>query len=381
MRSNKSDNKDTTIKRGKKAGTGQYKQHDALVKELLLNREMAIGFLNSYLPAEVFERLDLSSLQLKPTEFIKDGKARYGDFLFSAKYRIEDKRERVEKEDEQADSTQSGKAEHVEVNIYMLIEHKSRDDRFVLLQLLQYMVCIWTRELQKNPNLETLTPIIPMIIYQTPQGYRHPLNFKKLIGHSEDKALEVFMPSFQASLCDMLPAVKDLQVVQSVNDVMNLFLALGRQIGGFEGLSGLDKIFGYTATWGMNNPDKLQRLSELLPWLIRYAVSTNKELGECEAEDIDALLIKNNLMEDYMRTWIDDYIEKGVEKGKLIGILEGRQQNARATLLKQMRKKYKLVPSELENRVLSSDLADIERWLDEILEANLLSDLFPDYKG
>ena len=157
--------------------------------------------------------------------------------------------------------------------------------------------------------------------------------------------------------------------LKSVNDVMNLFLALGRQIGGFEGLSGLDKIFGYTATWGMNNPDKLQRLSELLPWLIRYAVSTNKELGECEAEDIDALLIKNNLMEDYMRTWIDDYIEKG------------KLQAERATLLKLMRKKYKLVPGELENRVLSSDLKELERWLDEILEANLLSDLFPDYKG
>ncbi|MDY0363006.1 MAG: Rpn family recombination-promoting nuclease/putative transposase [Desulforegulaceae bacterium] len=48
--------------------------------------------------------------------------------------------------------------------IYLLFEHKSYYDKWIHLQLLEYLIKIWCQDI-KNNNPDNLLVIIPMVLY------------------------------------------------------------------------------------------------------------------------------------------------------------------------------------------------------------------------
>lgn len=62
----------------------------------------------------------------------------------------------------------------------------------------------------------------------------------------------------------------------------------------------------------------------------------------------------------------------GIAKGQLEGIAKGQRQ----TLLKQLQRKFGHVPEPIAARVASASSDDLDRWLDRILTAPTLDDVF-----
>jgi len=91
--------------------------HDKLFKQLLGEPENAASFLASNLPAELVSHLDLSTLQVVQASFIDAQFVQSeADLLFSVSV--------------------AGRPGYV----YVLLEHQSTGDGFMLLRLLSYMV-------------------------------------------------------------------------------------------------------------------------------------------------------------------------------------------------------------------------------------------------
>ena len=112
--------------------------HDKLFGEAFGSVEAVRGLLESTLPKALLAKLDLSGLTPVPGTFIDEAlEGSQSDLLFSAKF--------------------AGRP----ALIYVLLEHKSWVDRWVVLQLLRYIARIWERVLAEQPKLAGLPPVRP----------------------------------------------------------------------------------------------------------------------------------------------------------------------------------------------------------------------------
>ena len=95
--------------------------HDKVFREVYSNKENARSLLADKLPDNVLKLVDLNTLEISKDSFIeKDLADYYSDIL----YRVD----------------LTGGSQGV---IYVLFEHKSYYDKYVHLQVLEYMVKIW----------------------------------------------------------------------------------------------------------------------------------------------------------------------------------------------------------------------------------------------
>ncbi|MCC7066138.1 MAG: Rpn family recombination-promoting nuclease/putative transposase, partial [Planctomycetes bacterium] len=115
--------------------------HDALFKHTYQQPENAASLLRSILPAVLAAAIDWDSLQLLPGTSVDESlQARHADLLFTANLRGQ------------------------RVLLYVVLEHKSHDDRFSVLQLLRYEIRVYDRYLQENPDATSLPPIVPIVV-------------------------------------------------------------------------------------------------------------------------------------------------------------------------------------------------------------------------
>jgi predicted transposase/invertase (TIGR01784 family) len=94
--------------------------HDKLVRETLSVLENALSVLQNFMPEKVLGLMDLSTLEICKDSFVEKELA---DYYSDMLYRV----------------NLSGTPGYV----YVLFEHKSYYDRYVHLQLLEYMVKVW----------------------------------------------------------------------------------------------------------------------------------------------------------------------------------------------------------------------------------------------
>ncbi len=87
-----------------------------------------------------------------------------------------------------------------EVYVYILFEHKSYPDPKVSFDLLRYMVRIWERLMESEPDGH-FAHIIPIVFYHGKQKWRGGTNFRQLF--RKDEAFQEFVPTFEFCLYDL----------------------------------------------------------------------------------------------------------------------------------------------------------------------------------
>ncbi len=117
--------------------------HDKLFRHTYSDRENACSFLSQGLPEQVLKLIDLSTLEISKDSFIEKELADYhSDMLYKVKL---------------TDGSQGF--------VYVLFEHKSYYDRFVHLQLLEYMAKIWRLFIKQHKKPPDYLPIvIPLLV-------------------------------------------------------------------------------------------------------------------------------------------------------------------------------------------------------------------------
>jgi len=218
--------------------------HDKVFKTAYSDKENARSFLINYLPGTVLNLVDLDTLEISKDSFIeKDLAEYYSDILYKVNL---------------TDGSQGF--------IYVLFEHKSYYDRFVHLQLLEYMVKIWRLYIkQQEMQPDCLPIVIPLLICHARKEWpEDTVRLASLLsGPVED--LVGYIPDFEFELYDlhrfsddeikgniasrvillMLKHIRDPDLQQKLPDILALLKTLGEKE---TGLQWLEVVIRYLAS-------------------------------------------------------------------------------------------------------------------------------------
>ena len=270
----------------KKTGEKGRSKHDEAVKDFLSENETAKSFFQEYLPPEIVNNLDFNTLQICKDTFIDKKLAKYfSDILY------------------QVDINQTS------IFVYLLIDHKSREDRFTGFQFLKYMVRIWELYLKQHEEAGPLPVIIPMVIYHGAREWQADTRFVALFNAPD--YMKAYIPDFKYNLYD-ISHVPDESIKGAVL-LRILFLTL-------------KYIFTPELRYKLRKEifplfhelkDKAKG-TEYLEALLRYLTDSARNLPLEELNETVTQLFEEGgeIMATIAEKWIEKGIEKGMEKGK-----------------------------------------------------------------
>lgn len=269
--------------------------HDKLFRETWSNRAFALDFLQNYLPDAILRQINLDSLNISKDSFVDHA---FKEFHSDLLYRVDF----------------SGHAGYV----YLLFEHKSYPEKYIHLQLMEYMVKIWRLHLKQRPETTALPQIVPIVLYHGQRHWTTALNFSGAFGRREDLLAE-FVPLFEYVLVD-LSRYSDEEIRGTIMSRVTLLL--------------LKHIFD--ADIEQRLPAILSLLRELLDktsglqyleTLLRYVASATDKIKK---EQIVKIVEKTfeemegrNVVMTLAEQWINEGTEIGKKQGYRQGLLEG----------------------------------------------------------
>ena len=139
-----------------------HQPHDHLFKRVFGAPADAASFLQARLPRRLSRSLHWPTLKRLPASFVTpDLRGAASDLLFEIRY------------------AEPGAAQ-APLWLYLLFEHQSTPDHWLRLRLLGYCCRIWDRDRQHHKDAGHLRPILPLVFYQGPTGWRHSPQFADL---------------------------------------------------------------------------------------------------------------------------------------------------------------------------------------------------------
>ena len=337
--------------------------HDALFRVLLEDPERAATLLREYLPPALSARM-------------ADGPPKLIDGTF-----VDDK-SRVTQSDRLFEVTLK---DGPPVLVYTLLEHKSAPDHGTPLQLLGYMVRIWTRFAEGKPaRLRALPPIVPMLFYHGRSTWTVPQDFGEMVERDADTA--PFVPSFRYALHD---------------------LGVGPQeaLSGDAPIRAVLSALRYVQRGDAVTREVLTAMLRDLPdgtVLERIVFSYIVEKYEVPLDDVEAVLENTKqdggkaLMGTIAETWEKQGEAKGEakglvageaigrEKGKVEGLAEGeargeargRAEGEAKSLMRLLVKRFGPLPQPVVAQIAAGSIEELDRWFDAAITASSVESVF-----
>lgn len=327
--------------------------HDALFRALVASPTRAEALLSEYLPEELADLLDPAV----PPEAVEgsfvdaDAARTQCDALFRVKLRTGH-----------------------DARIYVLLEHKSTVDATTPLQLLKYMVNIWSREIEGGTARDRLPAIIPLVFFHGKGRWTAARSVTEMIDAPEE--LAPLLREFAYILHD-LGGIEPLQL-SGTPEVLSGLLAL--RMVHFEEIAPdlLDLIVGGPVAEGAY-------------WehIIRYVV----ERMNLTPEDLEASLRRTKpdrweaLMGTVAQAWIErgkaegreegreEGLARGIERGLADGRAEGRTEGQAGIVLRLLELRFGVLADAVCDRVRGASTAELEAWAEAVLVAASLDEV------
>ena len=263
--------------------------HDHFLKAILEDAEVAYHFFLTFLPEQVIDILDLSTLAQEATSFITpELKGQFSDTIFKV---------------------QARNREHT-VLVSLLLEHKSTPDKYTSIQVLSYLGLAYHKQ---SKGKDGIHPIIPMVFYHGKKQWQFQ-TVTALIGDLP-ATLKPFIPDYETVFIDLV-RMPD----QAIHSIEQLFLQSA-----------------LTTQKYAHNPKALEAqivriFSTLGPYrdrnLFRQLFVYFYKVYEIRGEDPRILLTKipETIKHDFMTLYDaikNEGIEQGIEQGVAQGIEQG----------------------------------------------------------
>ncbi len=312
--------------------------HDALFRALLSDPERAGAFLREHLPNSIVGHLSDDPPEILEGSFVDDALAgSQSDLLMKLRLR-------------------SGGVAFA----FVLAEHKSTPDPGLPLQLATYMVRIWKRHAgTETARLRALPPIVPIVLYHGAARWHVPEGLGQMIA-TPDPAL-AFLPGAGYILRNL--RAMDAEALSGNAALRAGFVTLRREA--------LDHLAAIAAA--------LPEGSDLRRQVVEYIL----RVYDVDMEDLKAALRRDGQreMEALMGTIADTLIKQGhedgraegraegVKAGEQRGLTRGREEGRADTLRRQLERRFGPLPQEARARIDAASLAELDRWLDAVLDA------------
>ena len=156
--------------------------HDRLFRSVFSEASEAAGLLQTALPAELRNKLDWTTLNLKDGTFLDEAlQESESDLLYEAAYRESGESGTRGENEKSRENEESGEGEERGTSgkrrerfwLYLLFEHQSTPDAWMPFRLLKYCCRIWEAEIRDGTRPGALRLIVPVVFYQGRRGWRH----------------------------------------------------------------------------------------------------------------------------------------------------------------------------------------------------------------
>jgi predicted transposase/invertase (TIGR01784 family) len=298
-----------------------HARHDELFKKIIGKPGNARDLLVKHLPPEILAQLDMDTLQRVPATFIDEKlKKHYADLVYSV---------------------QTINPKCPEIRFYLLFEHKTWPDDFVGVQVLRYMSLLWTGILEdKNYKHPKLPPILPIVFYQSNDGWMPRTSFRDLI-YSPSQAFDKYIPNFTF---DFIAATRiDPKAVQD-NVILKFYVAILRALDSPELVHLLPLLVE-----GFFEVLEPKEAMEYILVFFQYLVKTSEMVKERDFKQALATLPEGG--KEIMNTLADQWMRQGREDGLVNGRQEGELKAARTMLLNFASSKFEYVPVGFSQKI------------------------------
>ena len=316
--------------------------HDTFFRAAFARPEVATPFFQHYLPPDALAHLDLNTLGLEKDSFIDEHLREHrADLLFSV----------------------TGRAGQP-VLIYLLLEHKSYQDRWTAFQMLGYVLRILGPHAGDSKRLPA---VLSLVIYHGETVWSAPTTVEDLTDAPAE--LAALVPRFGFQLCDLSQAQLDglreraalamvLQVLKFIrsdelNERLPEILALFHELHG-------------------RREQKLAFLEIILRYLAAAA-------GQLDERTVRAALRKALLPyveEKVMPTIAESWLAQGEARGEARGEIKGELKQARHKLRLLLTQRFGTLPPQTDQRIADADLETLDRWFASALSATDLATVF-----
>lgn len=296
--------------------------HDKFFRESFSYPQTAHDFLRDYLPQQLSQHFDLSTLNISKESFIDPDLQEYqSDVLYELTLNTSET-----------------------LNIYILFEHKSGPDKWVPLQLLGYLTRIWQKHPKKGRTY--LQPILPLVVYHGEGEWRINQEFRGMFSEKLPPVFQPYLPNFRYWLLDLgnYPDenIKGWAILQAC---FRLLKYVRSQEFGAQ--------FEQSIRLLMELPHQ-QTALQYVETMLRYATSAATETSEKDIRTIVQGLVDegDKLMSTIAENWFEQGIKKGVYQGQL------------DSLIRTLHRLFGELPPDLPDKLEQLSLAQLQQAFD-----------------
>jgi predicted transposase/invertase (TIGR01784 family) len=318
--------------------------HDATFKALMVNQRTAEELFSEYLPENIRNAIDFSTMQLCSETYIdKELQKKASDILYSVNIK--------------------GNKGY----LYILAEHQSSPDKLMPLRIAQYTCAIMQRHKKEHPE-KKLPLVVPLVLYHGKKVYPYSTDLKNLIDAPEDLIDSILFKPF--TLIDantindedlrekywmglMVFVFKHI-VEGEIFPHIKRFIELWQLIAKDGGKDYIITLANYISTVGESADGEI---------VLKYiAENIDKETGG-EVMTIAEQIAQKAKNEGFMA---------GMEKGKA----EGKTEGEAAMLVRQLKRKFGVIPEKYLQCIDKADADTLLTWGDEVISAQTMNDIF-----
>lgn len=357
----------TTNARTRKRGRSQNKipphPHDTFFRRVFSVPRHATGLLRIALPAELQALLDLDPARVTvrdPTHVSPRLRGTMSDVVVQ-----------VPRLDASAPPAL----------VFFAIEHQRRNERFMALRLHAYATRLWERWLREHPKATRLPPVVPVVVHTGRRPWRAPTRLSALLDlppAPADGLLRPFLPEYGYVLLDLADqGVTRAWLRARASDPVSETALEVLQAGDRPDAAALFDEWVARLASLRAEPAGASTLAAFLCYLLYVGTVPEAQILDA-AEDLP-----EQAAEEFMTTaqqMMARAREEGREEGREVGREEGRDAGEHAALaavvLRLARLRFGEVPPETAARIQAAAKPELERWVDGILGAERLNDLF-----
>jgi predicted transposase YdaD len=206
--------------------------------------------------------------------------------------------------------------------IYFLAEHKSKLDKWTVLQMLGYQLRIWERLKRRG---EPLGPIIPVLIYHGEREWQLPTRMEELVPYP--LGFEPYQLNYGVRLLDLSQFnEREFETDLAKFPILQNTFELLKYIRHPRLIDRLESILA-----GLANCGELLDIGLWVHTIGVYVMAVNKEIGQAEFGNIVTSVFPTqiepgSLADRLLKQGREEGIEKGIEKGKLVGKVQTLQE-------------------------------------------------------
>ncbi|MEF8727422.1 MAG: Rpn family recombination-promoting nuclease/putative transposase [Accumulibacter sp.] len=309
--------------------------HDTGYKLLFSSPELVRDLILGFVPDEWLHGLDYGTLERVPGSYVtEDFSNRADDIVW---------RVRVGGE---------------WVYLYLLIEFQSGVNQYMALRMMFYVGLLYQDLIRRGDVLADgrLPPLLPIVLYNGSRRWSAVTDVHELIPPVPG-LVEQFKPRLKYLLID-----ENAYGEQELASLRNLVAAVFR-IEHPASPQAIGGLLSLLAEWLADRPD-LRRTFAL--W-IRATLMRRAEY-RIVLPRVDDLQELNVMLAERLEEWADAY--------KAEGKAEGRAEGEALALQKLLRRRFGSIPAEVLQEISRASVEQIDSWLDQVLDAGSLDDLF-----